>query len=146
LTRRDDGRCRKRRVAVNVAEGRDLPGELRVPLLFARIKADVLEQQHTAILERRHLPLRIVADGVGRELDRFLEQLGKAGRRRLQAELLIPRCAFRPSEGGTLKSTRISTRFPRTSASAIVFLAIGTSFVFDLERRRSGAKGRLPPS
>jgi len=58
---------------------------------LTRVEAQVLEHEHIAVAESGHLGRGILADRVGRERDRGVEQFAEAGRDRRQAVLRVGR-------------------------------------------------------
>ncbi len=77
-------RRRKGVVDVDVAQGRELVDEACLVLLFFLVEAEVLEQQHVAVLERTHGILGGDADAVVGEGDGLADRLGKRLDQRLQ--------------------------------------------------------------
>src|SRR5947207_2400055 len=84
-------------VDINIAERRQLFGESRIVLLFFRMKAEILEQQHISILQSSRHSLNLRSNAVRRELDRLFQQLTKAGGNKLQTVLRL-RLPFGPAQ------------------------------------------------
>src|SRR5215470_8222984 len=129
--------CRPKRIAHKhaVAQRRQLFRKALVILLFLRMEAHVLENQNFAVFQHFALSFRFCADAIGSKSHRLAKQLFEFLGRRLQRILRVrppfSMASFSvgrvsrmrvssvttPSFNGTLKSTRMNTRFPRRSSS-----------------------------
>ena len=75
---------RERVIDVDIAERGERFGKFRIVLLFARMKARVLQQQHVAVLQFRHGRLRDGPDAIFGECDGAAEHARECCGERLQ--------------------------------------------------------------
>ena len=97
-------------VDVNVTQAGQLLREVVVVLLFLRMEAKVLEQQHVAIRQRGDLRLRWFADTVVGKRDRAIQQTRKMFGDWTQ-RVFLDALALRSSQGATRGSRAPAARW-----------------------------------